>query len=109
MQAASNNALFMVSEWISANWLELAPQKTQALLFTRRRLIENELSLYLGGHRIELKNITFGAHVDAAAKNVFQKVRAVGRLMPNLGGPSAGRRRLLTTVAHSTPLCGAPV
>lgn len=120
LENRANEALFMVEEWMNRHFLELAPQKTEAILLIGKKKCRN-LDLYLGGHKIEpLKEVRYlgvildqgltgSAHVRYAADKASKAVANLSRLMPNLGGPGEGRRRLLATVADSIVLYGAPV
>lgn len=51
----------------------------------------------------------FREHFESLAPRVSRAAAALSRLLPNLGGPSAGVRRLYATVVHSMLLYGAPV
>lgn len=51
----------------------------------------------------------FTVHAEAAAKKAETTAVAVARLMPNVGGPSLLKRRMLMTVAVSRVLYAAPV
>lgn len=51
----------------------------------------------------------FGEHIDEAAKKAVSTAAAVARLMPNAGGPSAAKRRMLMAVASSKLLYAASV
>jgi len=55
------------------------------------------------------KRLTFAAHVDAVAKKAARTTEALARLMPNIGGPSEWKRKLLSSVVDSQFLYAAPV
>jgi hypothetical protein len=52
--------------------------------------------------------LSFGAHVGKVAASARKAAVALGRLMPNVGGPSQSKRSLLMSVVHSRLLYGAP-
>lgn len=61
---------------------------------------------YLGlqfGH-----NLHMGAHLKYVIGRAEKVIAALGRLMPNIGGPKPGTRRLLGSVVHSIVLYAAP-
>lgn len=108
-----------INIWMSKSGLQLAPHKTEAVVLAGRRTIktvtvrtgtvaiESQRSLkYLGiliGH-----NMSMGQHIVGAARRADRTAVALTRLMPNIGGPKAGRRRILSSVVNSILLYGAP-
>lgn len=60
------------------------------------------------GVRID-SNRQFTSHIEEAAKKAESAARGVARLMPNAGGPSMKKRKMLLTVATSRVLYAAPV
>lgn len=103
--------------------LKVAPQKTEALWFhglPRRetppasmvRVGDAEvqvgqclkyLGLYLDGRW------TFEEHLERLVPRIEKVAGAMQRLLPNLGGPNEGVRRLYAGVVRSIALYGAPV
>lgn len=53
-------------------------------------------------------NGNFSEHIEEAAKKAVSTVAAVARLMPNAGGPSVAKRKILMAVAASKLLYAAP-
>lgn len=120
VQNRANAALASVAGHIRQLGLRLAVEKTEAVVFKNRyRPVELRLRIegqivrpgetlkYLGVI-LENKGTWFGAHLHAAADKARRVMTALTRLMPNVGGPREGRRRLLTSVVHSVLLYGAP-
>jgi Reverse transcriptase (RNA-dependent DNA polymerase)/Endonuclease-reverse transcriptase len=120
LENRANEALFMVERWMSQHYLKLAPEKTEAILLIGRKKCRS-LDIHLDGHKIEPQKevrylgvildqgLTGSAHVRQATDKASKAVAGLSRLMPNLGGPGEGRRRLLATVADSITLYGAPI
>lgn len=52
---------------------------------------------------------TYTVHLREASARAWKSAMAVARLMPNLGGSGAKKRRLLTTVAETRLICAALV
>lgn len=52
---------------------------------------------------------TFGQHMREACARADNHTRTLQRLLPNIKGPSSGKRRVLLDVIHSIMLYGAPV
>lgn len=52
--------------------------------------------------------MNMGLHIKKAAKIGSRVVAALSRLMPNIGGSKAGRRRVFGNVANLIVLYGAP-
>nr|CAI5850898.1 unnamed protein product [Callosobruchus analis] len=117
----ANDALGRIDKWMQDHHLELAPEKTEAVILKGSRkkrafvkfnikgiLIKPSKSLvYLG---ISIDNeVCFGEHIKRATEKAQKKAAMLSRLMPNVGGPSTSKRQMLNTVVQSTLLYGAPV
>lgn len=100
-------AQFCVSSaerWLRRRGLEVASQKTEILVVKGPRssrsfevhllgepVVANAHMKYLG---VTIsKNLNFSKHVE--------KMAALGRIMPNIGGPGYKKRRLYSGVVHS--------
>ncbi|KAF0757505.1 Uncharacterized protein FWK35_00017152 [Aphis craccivora] len=115
-----NKVLTDIDNWMSSHGLELAHQKSEALMLTKR-LAYTPPRLTIGGHAIAIKQdirylgvrldtrMTFVSHVRNAADKAIKSATALSRLMPNLGGSGQWRRRLLASVVESQLLYAAPV
>lgn len=115
-----DEALRVVSRWLGGKGLELAPAKTEAVIFSRRRKFEIPPLRLLGtevpystsmrylGVQLDHK-LRFSEHVGLAAAKASRIGEQLGRLMPNVGGPKSSRRKLLHEVVLSVMLYGAPV
>lgn len=53
--------------------------------------------------------LSFAAHATTIAAKTTNTAGALTRLMPNVGGPSACKRRMLRSVVESVLLYAAPV
>lgn len=102
--------------------LKVALNKTEAIFFygPRKRppsgacLRVEEVSIEIGTHMKYLGLVLdgkwlFNEHFRRLAPKLIEAAAALGRLLPNLGGPSASVRRLYTGVVRSMALYGAPV
>jgi hypothetical protein len=104
--------------------LEVSLEKTEAMWFCRKsshgappkglkmRLGEAEIEVgtqmkYLGF--IQDSHWTFEAHLECLAPSVEATANALVRLLPRLGGPSVGVRRLYAGVVRAKLLYGAPI
>lgn len=115
-----NKVLVDIDNWMSRHGLELAHQKSEALMLTKRRAY-NRPRLSIGGHAIVIKEdirylgvrldtrLTFSSHVKTVAEKAIKSATALSRLMPNLGGSGQWRRRLLASVVESQLLYAAPI
>lgn len=127
----ASEAAGRVIAWIEGAGLEVARQKTVAVVFGKRRLhpeVEEEGLVLEGGARSEQKDekiqwsesfkylgVTIHrsqehtTHVLQAAERAKGATTALARMMPNVGGPRQARRRLLGRVAEAIMLYAAPV
>lgn len=55
------------------------------------------------------KAMKFMDHVKRCTDKATAKVAAVGRILPNVGGPKEPRRKIIASVAKSIIIYGAPV
>ena len=104
--------------------LEVAAEKTEAMWFHSPRrgcrppegtvLRIGEASVRVG-YRMKYLGLTldsswsFNAHFESLAPRIGRVSAALGRLLPNLGGPGGSVRRLYAGVVRSIALYGAPV
>ncbi|XP_046481057.1 uncharacterized protein [Neodiprion pinetum] len=120
LEATTNEAVASVWNWLQARGLDLAERKTEVVVLTRRHTLRIN-PIKVKGHEVKPANsvkylgitidakINFADHIRRAADKATAVTAAISRLMPNLGGPSAGRRKLLASVAYSTALYAAPI
>lgn len=115
-----NEALWRINRWLQHHKLDLAPEKTEAVILKggrHRRNITFKINgvtiapsqsvKYLG--IILSSNGTFTEHFNAVVTKAEQRTTSFSQLMPNLGGPQECKRRVLSGVVHSILLYGAPV
>jgi len=112
-----NPVLAEISGWMTNNGLELAPQKTEAIVLTRKHIFATP-KLYVEGHQITVKRtirylgveldtrLSFTSHIASASRKAAETARAIGRLVTNIGGPSQSKRALLGSVSASKLLYG---
>ena len=120
VESLANSTLERVRRKMESMGLELAPEKSEAvLLYTRRATPSMEFQLgdtkistrssikYLG---VWLqKNMAWKTHIAKVAEKAEKTLRSLGQLMPNIRGPRASKRRTLASVVTSTILYAAPV
>lgn len=120
LQNKANMAIDILREEIREKQLELAPEKTEAVILYGGRKLRN-MQFRVGNVDIHTKEsvkylgVTVGRngemreHIKAAAKKAEKAVIALERLMPNIDGPKSSKRRLLNSVVNSMILYAAPV
>ena len=106
-----NETLEMVSCWMKAHGLQLAQEKSEAVLVTKRRKFEHP-KLELDGYTIQFqdsiwylgiwidKHWNFKDHIRRTLAKAGNVGTALQQLMPNVGGPKQGSRALLATVVR---------
>lgn len=120
LETALEVAVTRVQKWMEEKGLQLAGQKTEAMMLVGKRA-HRPIRLIVDGFQVEWKDelrylgvwfdksLTFVPHV----KKVTEKAKKIGnrlaRLMPNIGGPRPARRKLLHTVTTSVVSYAAPV
>lgn len=119
-QLKLNQVMRRVNSWMTDHGLQLALQKTELLLLTRKRIdtiIPMTVDTEQMTTRSEVKylgvtldtKLTFWAHIRNVATKAAEKTKALSRLMANTRGPRPSIRRLLMSVTHSIMLYGAEV
>lgn len=115
-----NPVLKDISEWMTENGLQLALDKSECVVLTKKHVYRNpELHVhdcpvpvkssirYLG---VQLDTrLSFGEHVATVAAGARKAASALGRPMLNVDGHSQCKRRLLMSVVRSRLLYGAPI
>ena len=116
----ANETISAIKAWLEMVQLDLAEQKTEAVLITNRRK-RNTINIRVGGHVITSKpvikylgvmidaKINFKGHLDYACEKAANTSVSLARMMPNIGGPRYSRRLLVAGVVRSTLLYAAPV
>lgn len=120
VEDCANSALVAVADHIRDLRLLLAVDKMETVIFKSQygraeqwlqigdQAVQLDATLKYLGIVLESNGTWFGAHFQAAADKARRVMAALSGLMPNIGGPREGRRRLLTSVAHSVMMYGAP-
>ncbi|KMQ85417.1 reverse transcriptase [Lasius niger] len=120
--ARANQATARVVRTIRAVGLKMAHHKTEATFFhngrhgappkVRIRAADTPVEVgtqikYLGLHLDS--RWAFGEHFRRIAPRVERAAMALGRLLPNMGGPAETVRRLYAGTVHAMILYGAPI
>lgn len=108
-----------IDRWMADHGLQLAADKTEAIVFTRKR-VRNNINVECGGVMVESKpdikylgvqvdsKLVFTRHAELAAERAAAAAKQLGHLMANMGGPKEKSRRLLASVTTSRILYAAP-
>ena len=109
-----------IENWLLENELELAVEKTEIVIVTSKKRVPIRDFLVLGrtikpkpeikylGIWIDCK-LNFNAHIRKTATKASNAMTALGRLLPNIGGPQASKRQIICSVSRSILLYAAPV
>lgn len=120
IELLANYTLADIVDWMSNNGLQLAPEKSECVVLTKKYAYRDP-ELYIQGCLVPVRRsvrylgvhldmrLSFGEHVVTVAFGARKAVAALGKLMPNVGGPSQCKRSLLMSVVHSRLLYCAPV
>lgn len=113
-------SLALVDHWVQQRGLELAPQKTEAVMIRGNRkkneetfrirdtVIRPQKAIKYLGVWVDDQG-TFSRHVRESVKKANERTATLGRLMPRIGGPSFYKRIIMVEVVHSTILYAAPI
>lgn len=119
LKTAVEHAVFIVNQWMISRKLELAPQKTEAVVLAGRRKLK-EMTIEMEGVAVNTsrairylgvmmdKDMRMTEHIKMITRKAEATAMTLGRLMPNIGGPRASKRRTIGAVVYSVLLYGAP-
>lgn len=111
----------LVKNWLAKHGLSLAARKTEVVVLTRQRHFGDLLRFEVAGEYVKAvkavrylgeivdQKLTHWPHIQYAAEKASRTVANLSRLMPNVKGPRASKRKLLMSVAHSILLYGAEI
>lgn len=115
----ANTSLLRVSKWMKRRNLMLAPEKTEAVLLTKKRKMQR-IHFFLQGTEVDISpaikylgiwldtKLSFAKHVNETINKAQRTTTALLGLMPNIGGPRSSKRRILASVVHSQLLYASP-
>ncbi|EFA13619.2 Putative 115 kDa protein in type-1 retrotransposable element R1DM-like Protein [Tribolium castaneum] len=116
----TNECLARINKWMKSHKLQLAPNKTEAVLLRgmqkRERIMftiegvnitPSKTLKYLG--IIIDERLTFGSHVETAILKAEKNISTLTRILPNIGGPRDSKRKVLCSAVQNIVLYGAPV
>lgn len=119
IEESLEEAFVTINDWMEQHGISLAAEKTEAIVFTKRR-VHNEVTINCAVHEIVSqasirylgvqvdKKLGFAEHADLTSKRAAEAVLQLGHLIPNARGPRQKSRRLLTSVVTSRLLYAAP-
>ncbi|KAL1450383.1 hypothetical protein WDU94_002755 [Cyamophila willieti] len=106
----ANTALSLFNTWMEEKRLALAPHKTEVVVLsghksnTTIRVTVKETAItsksstkYLGV--VFDRNMRMASHITYVVEKAEKTAAALGRLMPNIGGPANGKRQILAPSA----------
>lgn len=117
----ANQAISTIQDWLMERSLQLAPDKTEAVILRGKRN-RNYITFRVGSVEVRpeksLKylgvvfgeNMSFTEHVKYISHKSLDRLGKLQRLMPNIEGPiQSCKRNMLYGVVQSIVLYGAPV
>lgn len=120
LEVRLGEALRDVITWMTEHGLELALQKTEAIVFTKKNK-RNTMTVEYLQHSFASSRcvkylgvffdprLHFQEHAIQAAKRASEAGRYLSQILPNLRGATQKTRRVLATVVTSRLLYGAPI
>lgn len=121
LECKANIVCGLVVNKIKSLGLEVAPNKTEAVLFCPPRIKKTPMSFTVGGVQVKSSNRmkyldiivdniwSFTDHFEMVSRKSERVISRLNMLMPNLRGPKFNKRKLYSNVVHSILLYGAPL
>lgn len=119
-QRKLNMVMIRTRTWLESRGLQLAAEKTELVMLTKRHIpleinmqvsdqvIRTTRTLNYLGVRLDPR-MTFWAQIHYAAKKASKASASLSRLMANIGGPTASKRKLLMSTVNAVLLYGSEV
>lgn len=120
LELRANAALRIINNWLKKQSLELAAQKSEAILITNKYKVE-KFKIEVEGEQIGLKDavkylgvtidkrLSFSKHIREATEKAAKISNNLNRIMPRTFGAGEGKRRLLAKIAEQIISYGSPV
>lgn len=120
LQAISNATIKSTIDWLEKVGLEIAAHKTEIVLLSSRKRVENVQVLNKGVQIVSTdklkylgvlidRRLSFNDHATYASRKAAMTAAALARIMPNVGGPRLLARKLLVAVTKAALLYAAPI
>lgn len=119
LQIKGNCTLYAVHLWMERNSLEIAPEKTVAIVLGNRRrtgivfeingvdIVPENRVTYLG--MVLDRNLNFGTHLETVCEKARKTTKALSALLPNIRGPKMRKRKVLAMTVQSVVLYASPI
>lgn len=116
-----NRALAAIKCWMDANELQMAPEKTAAVVFSWSCKHRADVKLKIDNHEIRSSkcakylgvtldfNLSFTSHVNELGKKAEKIIRTLNILLANTNGPATSKRRVLVGALQSAITYAAPI
>lgn len=120
LKALLETAASRAIQWLSDIGLQIAPQKTEALVLTRRRH-HNELVVDISGTTIKNspyakylgvildQKLSFRTHAISQSEKANKMIQNISKILPNISAAKHRKRLLLSNAVHSIILYGVPI
>lgn len=109
-----------VERYLSTLKLEMAPQKSEAIIFTRKRVVP-QIRLEHNGNKISInasvkylgitldRKLTYVKHIETACQKAAKVANDINRILPRTSSTDEANRKLLAKVGEQIVAYGAPV
>jgi hypothetical protein len=112
VEVRSTRAIGTVVNWMSDNHLEVAHNKTEMVLVTNLKQVEEAQIEFDGCMTTSMRSVkylgviiddrlNFNNHVDYVCEKASRSQAAIARIMPNKAGPRSSTRKLIASVVTS--------
>ena len=120
LKSKTETAMVGIGKWMREKGLTVAAEKTELVLLSGRRKLK-ELTITVGENEIRStkhtkylgiyldKDLRMTEHVRRVTERANEVTAKLARIMPNIGGPRASKRRIIAGAVMSIVLYGAPV
>ncbi|KAL1448625.1 hypothetical protein WDU94_003699 [Cyamophila willieti] len=120
LENLTNNALEKIQNWMNRKQLEIAPEKSEAVILSGKKKCL-PLNIHICGQQIKVKKeikylgvvvdsrLSFGPHLKYVTEKANKTSNALAHILPRTGGAGENKRRVLQSATDSVMLYAAPV
>lgn len=119
----ADRAIGCILRRIKEMGLKVAPEKSEAMVFSRKdiKINKDQTGIRIEGRTIKIgqtirylgiyldKDWNFENHFEIVGGRMESAANGLSKLLPNIGGPGEAARKLYAGVVHAIGLYGAPI
>ena len=120
LESKGNECIKRIDRYLKTLKLEMAPQKSEAIIFSRKHQLE-PVRIHHNGNQINIsssvkylgitldRKLTYVKHITGACEKAARIANSLNRILPRTSSTGEGKRKLLAKVSEQIVSYGAPI